>query len=104
MENWLKKETSCELTPTITSVTHIETETAQNETKQTEAAPDDSSASAREKDDRQNDGNTSAFLDLRGPSFRGVWGGAPPRLWACGSWGEVAGGSWTGRELLLYLI
>src|SRR6218665_1109494 len=51
------------------SVTHIEMETAQNETKQTEAAPDDSSASASAsaggKDDRQNDRSTSAFLDLR---------------------------------------
>ena len=46
MDNWLKKETSCELTPTTTSVTHIEME---NETKQTEAAPDDSSASASEE-------------------------------------------------------
>ncbi len=44
MEDWLKKEPSCEPTPTTTSVTHIEMETAQNETKQTEAAPDDSSA------------------------------------------------------------
>src|SRR6218665_3760935 len=49
MDNWLKKETSCEVTPTTTSVTHIEMETAQNETKQTEAAPDDSSASASEE-------------------------------------------------------
>jgi len=66
MGNWLKKEPSCEPTPTTTSVTHIEMETAQNETKQTEAAPDDSSASASagEKDDRQNDESTSAFLDL----------------------------------------
>ena len=65
MGNWLKKEPSCEPTPTTTSVTHIEMETAQNETKQTEAAPDDSaSASAGEKDDRQNDESTSAFLDL----------------------------------------
>ena len=45
MEDWLKKEPSCEpIPPTTTSVTHIEMETAQNETKQTEAAPDDSSA------------------------------------------------------------
>src|SRR6218665_674410 len=51
--------------PTTTSVTHIEMETAQNETKQTEAAPDDSSASASEEEDRQNDGSTSAFFDLR---------------------------------------
>src|SRR6218665_4169410 len=67
MEDWLKKKPpSCEPTPKTTSVTHIEMETAQNETKQTEAAPDDSSASASagEKDDRQNDESTSAFLDL----------------------------------------
>ena len=65
MEDWLKKEPSCEPTPTNTSVTHnIEMETAQNETKQTKAAPDDSSASANENDDRQNDGSTSAFLDM----------------------------------------
>src|SRR6218665_458641 len=51
--------------PTTTSVTHIEMETAQNETKQTEAAPDDSSASASEEEDRQNYGSTSAFFDLR---------------------------------------
>src|SRR6218665_921956 len=64
MEDWLKEEPSCEPTPTTTSVTHIEMETAQNETQQTEAAPDDNSASAGGKDDRQNDGSTSAFLDL----------------------------------------
>jgi len=50
--------------PTTTSVTRIEMETAQNETKQTEAVPEDSSANVGEKDDRQNDGSTSAFLDL----------------------------------------
>ena len=64
MEDWLKKKPICDPTPATTSVTHIEIETAQNETKQTEAAPDDSSASAGEKDDIQNDGSTSAFLDL----------------------------------------
>src|SRR6218665_3372049 len=63
MDDWLKKEPSCEPTPTPTRATHIkEMETAKNETKKAEAAPDDSSAS--EKDDRQNDGSTSAFLDL----------------------------------------
>jgi len=56
MEDWLKKKPSCEPTPTTTSVMHsLEIVTAQNETTQTEAAPDDSSASASagEKDDRQ---------------------------------------------------
>ena len=62
MEDWLKKNPNCEPMPTTTSVTHIETETAQIEDELKEAAPDDSSA--REKFDRQNDESTSAFLDL----------------------------------------
>ena len=73
-------------------------ETAQNETKQTEAAPDDSSvsASAGEKDDRQNDRSTSAFLDLAGASILGGWESRPPDFGHEGLWG-LAGGSQRGR-------
>src|SRR6218665_2459076 len=36
----------------------------------------------------------------------GCWGVATPRFWAGGSWGSsgVAGGLWTSRKILLYLI
>ena|SRR6218665_2718413 len=68
MEEWLKKKPSCELYAYNyeCNAYSLEMETAQNETKQTETAPDNSSASASagEKDDKQNDGSTPAFLDL----------------------------------------